>query len=74
MGVDPNKWTQFDLLTPESQKRIGQLYPYLKPEQGVFSEKLAGVFIRNISTGKVEKLLEMPRKGVSKSPVNRQKK
>ncbi|MDH4120592.1 MAG: hypothetical protein OEV94_02675 [Deltaproteobacteria bacterium] len=61
MGHDPNKWTKYAELSDPARKRMETLYPYLKPDSGLFLEKKAGVFIKYLNTGKVEKLLETQR-------------
>ncbi len=62
MSLDPTKWSTYENLTGEARQRIEDLYPYLKLDQSQFQEKQSGVFIRHTNTGKVEKLLEPPRK------------
>ena len=61
MSLDPTKWTKYEDLSQPVQAKIEQMYPYLKVDQAQFQEKHSGVFMRNINTGKVEKLLEPPR-------------
>lgn len=61
MSLDPTKWIKHEDLTDPVKVKIEQMYPYLKIDQVQFQEKKSGVFMRNINTGKVEKLLEPPR-------------
>jgi hypothetical protein len=61
MSLDPTKWIKYEELTKPVQNKVEQMYPYLKVDQVQFQEKKSGVFMRNINTGKVEKLLEPPR-------------
>jgi hypothetical protein len=69
MSLDPTKWTKFEDLTPPTKAKIEQLYPYLKVDQAQFQEKKSGVFMRNIGTGKVEKLVEPPRPHARPTPA-----
>jgi hypothetical protein len=69
MSLDPTKWTKYEELTPPTKAKVEQLYPYLKVDQQQFQEKKSGVFIRNINTGKVEKLVEPPRPHARPTPV-----
>ncbi len=62
MSLDPTKWATYENISGEARQRIEDLYPYLKMDQAQFQEKESGVFIRHTNTGKVEKLLEPPRK------------
>lgn len=73
MSLDPTKWVTYENLSGEARQRIEDLYPYLKLDQSQFQEKQSGVFIRHTNTGKVEKLLEPPRKprAASDRPQNR---
>lgn len=61
MSLDPTKWIKYDDLTNDARQRIEAQYPYLKLDQAQFQEKTSGVFMRQLNTGKVEKLLEPPR-------------
>ena len=69
MSLDPTKWTKYEELTPPTKAKVEQLYPYLKVDQAQFQEKKSGVFIRNINTGKVEKLVEPTRPHARPAPV-----
>lgn len=72
MSLDPTKWTKYEELTKPVQAKVEQMYPYLKIDQVQFQEKQSGVFMRNINTGKVEKILEPPRpnpRGTQAPPV-----
>jgi len=58
MSMDPNKWVPFDKLSPETRGRVETLYPYLKLEQCMFQDKHSGVFMKQINSVKIEKLLD----------------
>ena len=60
MSMDPTKWISFDKVSPDAQKRIETLYPYLKLDNCQFQEKPSGVFIRQGNSVKIEKLLDPP--------------
>jgi hypothetical protein len=69
MSLDPTKWIRYEELSQPAQAKIEQMYPYLKVDQAQFQEKQSGVFMRNINTGKVEKLMEPPRPNPKGTPA-----
>ncbi len=60
MSMDPSKWIDFDQLSAEARGRIETLYPYLKVDQCLFQEKSSGVFMKQVNSVKIEKLLDPP--------------
>lgn len=58
MSMDPSKWTAFDQLSSKTQERIVVSYPYLKFDQSVFQDKESGVFMKQMNSVKIEKLLD----------------
>lgn len=58
MSMDPSKWIPFNGLVQQTQSRIETVYPYLKLDQCLFQDKDSGVFMKQINSVKIEKLLD----------------
>ena len=71
MSMDPSKWIPFDQLSSQTKERVETIYPYLKLDQCVFQDKDSGVFMKQVNSVKIEKLLDpenMPGKSTPPSP------
>ena len=58
MSMDPSKWIPFDQLSQETKERVETVYPYLKMDQCLFQDKTSGVFMKQVNSVKIEKLLD----------------